>query len=43
MISPLYPGYELLVQVDLELVEWNPAVLEREVSHSPPPPLTACS
>ena len=25
-----YPGFDLHVDVDLELVEWNPAVLERE-------------
>ena len=29
-VAPLYPGYDLTREVDLELVEWNPAVLERK-------------
>jgi len=29
-VNVLYPGYQLMIDVDLELVEWNPAVLERQ-------------
>jgi len=30
MIMPLYPGYPLELDLKLDLVEWNPAVLERQ-------------
>lgn len=29
-VAPLFPGYDLTAEVDLDLVEFNPAVLERK-------------